>query len=70
MHCVFYIRSHTGCPEKARRLLNNGTKTYCLIYKISFILNKAQPEPNLDFGTKINEIQLKTTEIHSFKVEH
>ena len=45
----------TGCPRKsARRLINNRTKAYCLIFKISFIWNKAQP--NLDFDFKITEI--------------
>ena len=42
-------------PKNIRRLINNRTKAYCLIVKISLILSKGQPD--LDFDTKIIEIR-------------
>ena len=40
--------------KNARRLINNRTKDFCLIFNISFILDRAQPK--LDFTIKIVEI--------------
>ena len=41
--------------KKVLRLMNNKTKGFCSIFRISFVLNKIYP--NLDFEIKIAEIR-------------
>ena len=44
-----------GVPKRYRRLINNRTKVFGLIFRISFILHKSYP--NLDFEIKIAKIR-------------
>ena len=43
-----------GVPKKYRRLSKNRTKAFCLIFRLSLLLDKAYP--NLDFDIKIVKI--------------
>ena len=48
---IFSCKCTAGCPKKYRCLINNGTKAFCLIFKLPSILVEAYP--NLDFESKI-----------------
>ena len=55
-------------PKKYQHLINNKTKFFYWIFRISFILNKASP--NSDIEIKIVEIHWKLSEIHYFKLNY
>ena len=55
-----------GVPKKYQRLIKNRTKVFCLIFRISFNLDKTHPI--LDFGIKTVEICWKLSEIYYFQV--
>ena len=57
-----------GVPKRVLRLINNRTKGFCLIFKISFVLDKVCPK--LDFEIKIVEVCWKLSEICYSEVEH
>ena len=52
---IYKLVALPGVPKKYRRLINNRTKVFCLIFRISSILNKTYPY--LDFEIKIVEIR-------------
>ena len=58
----------SGVPKKYRCLINNKTTVFCLIFRISFILDKAYLY--LDLEMKIVKICYKLSEIYYFEVEH
>ena len=56
-----------GVSKNCGRLINNRTKAFYLIFKISIVLNKAYPI--LGFKIIIVKIQLKLSEIYYFGIE-
>ena len=57
-----------GVLKKYRRLINNRTKGFCLIFIVFRVWNKMYR--NLDFEMKTVKIRWKLSETHYFKVDH
>ena len=53
--------------EKVLRLINNGTKAFCSISKISFVLDRL--DPNSDFNISFLKVRQKLTELRELKTK-
>ena len=55
MYYVSTVLQKLGVPKRYQRLINDGTKVFCIIFRISFILHNAYFY--LDFEIKIVEMR-------------
>ena len=63
-HCYVSISGSTWCPKKVLRLINNKTKTFCSIFKISFVSDWCDINLNFDISLlKIGQILTELQEL-------